>query len=255
MFARRSLVEPVIRTYFQRWMIVRPYNVYVVSYPRSGNTWIRFLLAYMLYPDDDDVENRIRKTLPDQYEKAKHWMLWTKKEFSFIKSHELYCPRYPSVIYLYRDGRDVCVSYWDWYQRIRGYSGSFHDFFDLYVEGRVIFGTWKNHVESWLSRAHSIPFLPVKYEDLYTHTYDQLRRIAEFLNKDIHPDVIQNAIEQTLYNNLLKRGTYSGGVKGAPGKWKEVFTAEDEARFWEHAGGTLLKYGYDREECHDACSG
>ena len=248
MYEIRSLVEPLVRTYFQRWMIVRPDNVYVVSYPRSGNTWIRFLLAYMLYPDDDNIEERMRKTLPDQYRKVGHWMLWSKKEVHFIKSHEPYCSRYPSVIYLYRDGRDVCVSYWDWYQRLRGYSGSFHDFFDLYVGGHVVFGTWKDHVESWLSRTHVIPFLPVKYEDLYTHTYEQVERIADFLNKEIRHEVIQNAIDQSSYNKILSRGTYSGGVKGAPGKWKEVFTAEHEERFRKHAGTTLLKYGYYREE-------
>jgi len=242
----RFLFEPLIRAYFQKWMIVYPDDVYIVSYPRSGNRWMRFLLACMLYPGDDDILNDLSTVFPDQYDRRRHLCLWRYQRPRIIKSHEPFTSRYPAVIYLYRDGRDVCLSYWDWYCRFEGRTFDFQEFFDLFMKGRVSYGTWSDHVESWLFRTHSIPLLPIKYEDMFANTGRQLRRVADFLKKDVSDDRIQQAVDRSVKDRQSKTGLYAGKAKGGSGKWKDVFTADNEKVFWERAGIAMEKLGYEK---------
>src|SRR5437764_14210828 len=81
-----------------RQLTVLPDDVYLVSYPRSGNTWTRFLIANLLDhenpPSFADIEARIPaiNLWPDKF-------LLRLPRPRILKSHEYFDPRYPRVIY------------------------------------------------------------------------------------------------------------------------------------------------------------
>ena len=206
---------------------IYPDDVYLVSYPRSGNTWVRYLLANALYPDIDWKPENLNKAIPDIYQVTQN-ALRTYKNPRIIKSHDVYRPYYPKVIYLYRDGRDVCVSYWDFYLRMNWYEGSFQRFFQKFMEGDVAFGKWYKHVEEWVFERRRMPILPVSYETLKLNTFREFMKITNFLGIEMNDKIVADAINKSTLKQQVKDGKYTGGLKGGAGKWRKMFTEQDE---------------------------
>ena len=44
---------------------VFPDDIFLVSYPKSGNTWTRFLIANLVYPEKNPDFSNINQLLPD----------------------------------------------------------------------------------------------------------------------------------------------------------------------------------------------
>lgn len=223
---------------------------FLVSYPRSGNTWLRYLLANLIEPTISWRLTNINDIVPDMYE-VLDWC--NSKPGTIIKSHEPYTATYPKVIYLYRDGRDVSISYFDYYSKVKGYTADFACFLREFLEGSVTFGSWQEHVSSWMFRDHEIPFLPLKYEDLVTDTVQQLERVSRFIGCPFSLIRAEQAMQRSTFERLKRdvrkfsphasKG-FNGGVKGQPGKWKEVYDHDMLSEFKRYAGQALSDLGY-----------
>ena len=94
---------------------IRPDDVFVASYPKSGNTWVRFLLANLLAPGEKITFRNIDNYVPDIYKCAS--ILEDRRGRRYIKSHHPCYERYPMLIDIYRDGRDALVSYYHYAQK------------------------------------------------------------------------------------------------------------------------------------------
>jgi len=229
-------------------------DTYLISYPRSGNTWMRHLIANIKRPGNEWNHSNINKVVPDMYQVRDQLDGYARPRI--IKSHEAYQPQYPRVLYLYRDGRDVAVSYHNHQQTTRGYKGSFDQFLKEYLRGQVPFGSWQHHVNSWLTADHQIPFLAVKYERLFEDPLGTMKSVAAFLGIDADEPTIKASIERSSYERLQEsarkhsphyRTGYRMGVKGGPGKWRTVFTEENLELFWSYAGTTMEGLGYRKQ--------
>src|ERR1700751_2174698 len=88
---------------------VYPDDTFVVSYPRSGNTWTRFLIANLLHPEEPATFLNIGRLVPDAEVQSSRYMRSIPSP-RVIKSHTYFDPRYPRVIYIVRDPRDVAPS-------------------------------------------------------------------------------------------------------------------------------------------------
>src|SRR5262250_161756 len=96
-----------------RTLAVRPDDVFLVSYPRSGNTWTRFLVANLLHPHEPATFANIERMVPDIYVNSQVALLRVPHP-RVLKSHEPFDPRYKKVVYIVRDPRDVAVSMYHW---------------------------------------------------------------------------------------------------------------------------------------------
>ncbi len=144
---------------------ILPDDTFVASYPRSGNTWTRFILAYLLRGTENQLQPRtIDETVPDAYLSpdtinARHERRW-------IKSHEAFLDRCPRVIYVHRDCREALVSYWHFVRRSERYAGTFSEFLRSGIPARH--GSWKRHMLAMRARVASDPSTihVVRYDDL-----------------------------------------------------------------------------------------
>jgi hypothetical protein len=162
------------------------------------------------------------------------------------------------VIYLYRDGRDVATSYFDLKKKVRGYKKEFAHFLLEMLEGKLTFGSWQAHIDSWLSNSRGIDLFPLQYERLCEDVTGGMQAVGDFLGlrwtrEDIERAVTRSTLEKQQKDfYTFKRSThwqkgFRGGVKGALGKWREVFTSELNELFRQYAGDTLEKLGYSND--------
>jgi tetratricopeptide (TPR) repeat protein len=91
-----------------QWMpsTLYPDDIFITSYPKSGNTWLRFLLANLLKQQDEEIDfHTVHNYVPEVGKQEE--IIKTLRRPRVMKSHAPYISEYPKVIYLIRDGRDV----------------------------------------------------------------------------------------------------------------------------------------------------
>jgi len=239
-------------------------KIWLVSFPRSGNTWMRFLLANLLYPEEDVNYKSLNRLAPD-FHQHKHWEALGVRKPLVIKSHYVWMPRYEKVIYIYRDVRDVALSHY-YFSHVKRNEGreekerTFGEYLEkVFIEGepwgRPPWGGWDRHVWFWASGKPDVPFILIKYEELWQHPYEELKRIIEFLGVDVkHTADIQIVINKSNFDELEKIRARDGvhpkakGLRGRPGGWKKNLTEEQKELIWKEFGRTMERLGYKKGE-------
>lgn len=222
----KGMFTPSSRRPPGRDVAIRPDDVFLVSYPRSGNTWMRFLVGNILSDDPIDFTS-VHATIPDIYMETRR-SLSRKSGPRILKSHEPYDSRYPRVVYIVRDPRDVVVSYY-WYQHGHGAldgAETMDEFVLRVVEGKVAYGSWGAHVGGWLD-ADSV--LVVRYEDLHADPAGYLGRVAEFAGLPTDEALIARAVDRSTFTSM--RGSDVQRRPGTPSPHRHVRVGE--AQNWE----------------------
>ena len=248
--AARSKLHDLIKG---RRVEIRESDVFLVSYPRSGNTWVRFLLANVV--ESDAVQpidfHSVHSVIPDHGIREHRQLTEALADPRIIKSHSAFEHRFQRVIYLVRDGRDVMVSYYDYETKHQRFDGSFRDFL---LSSQLPYGLWADHVQSWLNAREGIDLLVVRYEDLLQDAQHELERMTRFVGIDSTPDTLERAVRLSAFDQMQKieqtRGrpygdkTYQFVRRGTTGQWSSAFDEESKAVFKSHANSLLLELGY-----------
>src|SRR5467141_984715 len=148
---------------------VWPDDVFILSFPKSGNTWTRFLIVNLVYPETPADFSNINRLTPDPEALSKREMAKMPRP-RIIKSHQYFDPRYKRVIYVVRDPRDVALSQFHFHRK-RGLIEDGHPpekFVARFVAGETSpYGSWGENVASWLATRQNRPgFLLLRYEDM-----------------------------------------------------------------------------------------
>src|SRR6267142_309339 len=172
-------------------------DVFVVSYPRSGNTWTRFLIGNLINPDVPLTFSNVESRIPEIYFNPDHKMRALPRP-RVLKSHESFQPHYPRVIYLVRDPRDVAVSYYHHAMKWGNVPDDYpmEDFIPRFMrpDFDVKWGSWEDNVLSWLRmRDGNANFLLLRYEDMKKNTVAELERVAAFLKRCGLPGAIADS--------------------------------------------------------------
>jgi hypothetical protein len=244
----------------------RPDDVYLVSYPKSGNTWLRYLLAYSIWPETRDLDLKEMAAYIPSFalshdatvvldpdapcNRAKHRII--KEHFPYNKAARIYVQ---NVIYLVRDGRDAMVSYWHFCNQRDGTDIPFLDFIRLSRAKQGHFGRWHDHVVGWLNAPIKNKLI-VRYEDLKTDTLVQLKRVLDFLEIDVEKSIMQEAIEKASFESMKRLEKTKGFNleqlknvnfvrKGKVGSWQDVFGENEVEEFIRSHGHGVKELGYD----------
>jgi Sulfotransferase domain len=188
-----------------RGVTVYPDDVFLVSYPRSGNTWTRFLLGNLLYPDTPVTFSNIESRIPEIYFNRDRALRALPRP-RMLKSHESFQPHYPHVIYVVRDPRDVAISFYHHNVKARNIPDDYPmtSFVPRFVAGEFDqkFGSWRDNVLSWISlRGENPSFMMLRYEEMKRDTAGALLQVVAFLEHcsfrkiDSSPEALQRATE------------------------------------------------------------
>jgi len=237
---------------------VFPDDVFLVSYPRSGNTWLSFLIGNYLTDNQCNFEN-LYQIVPDIYYNPEQIQQLQRPRI--IKSHESFTSKYKKVVYIVRDGRDVAVSYY-FYAIKFGYVNKETKFEDFLLsfnnETMGDFVSWSSHVSSWMNNARK-EILLIRYEDMKANPAYELSRFLKFADIPVEQDRLDKAVESSDFANmqsLEKRQSESFERfkdsdptiqfvrEGQVGTWRNFFTDQQLADFIDYHGSVLEHLNY-----------
>jgi len=242
-----------------RNLAVYPDDTFIVSYPRSGNTWTRFLIANLVHPDQPVTFTNIERLIPDCEAMSSRYVKSVPRP-RIIKSHEYFDPRYQKVIYIVRDPRDVALSYYDFSRKYRHIEDAYPlvSYVSDFVNGRLSsagWGTWGENVASWVhTRNGNDGFLLIRYEDMQVDTVRELGKVSRFLGIDPAPERLASAVERSSADRMRgmektqgdqwvatknKRSDIPFVRTAKSGLWREKLPASSVAEI-ESAWGPLM---------------
>jgi hypothetical protein len=218
---------------------LRPADTFIASYPRSGNTWLRFVLADLVSGRAVDFEE-VERLIPNVGNQADAPQTLAGGG-RMIKTHEAYRPEYRRGVYLYRDARDVLVS---WYRVTRADPtrlDDLHEFAASFTSPEASpYGAWHDHVRSWLTASESNPGIRTyQFEALRADPVRGIAEVAEFCGIPASKQQISEALDRNTAADMSKReesnreflqrsfGRMSVGVReGRSGNWRGVLDEE-----------------------------
>ncbi|MDH5711940.1 MAG: sulfotransferase domain-containing protein [Gammaproteobacteria bacterium] len=163
--------------------------VWLASYPRSGNTYLRTILWHAfglrsasIYPNDLGGNKVLEEYVGHLEHNPKLKEQLQETGVPLIKTHEHANDNRPAI-YIIRDGRAACVSLWEFYNRNLS--------IEAVIEGQHHFGTWADHVKSWDPWKRPNTLL-LEYEQLRDDLPAALNTISDFLDVEIRTTHIPN---------------------------------------------------------------
>nr|AFM90332.1 amine sulfotransferase [Callorhinchus milii] len=188
-------------------------DVFIVSYPKSGTTWMQQIVSLVLA--DGDVDSVKNESL---YQRAPwiDFQLFRQQSNSrtkpvLITSHLNYQmiptalkKKMGKVIYIARNPKDVIVSsyhFHSYFQRLK-VPKDFQEFLELFVEGDVFYGSWFDHIRDWYSNKEEISMLFVTYEEIHRDIRAGIEKIRKFLGKELDGKIIDTIIKYSKFENM-----------------------------------------------------
>lgn len=154
-------------------------HIWLASYPRSGNTFLRSVLfncfnlrSGSIYPRDLGYNKKLEEYAGHIEQDANGSIDFQDQKLKIIKTHN-YNNDHQKTIYVIRDARPSSLSMYKFYNKKIS--------LDDIILGNHRFGKWSDHILNWdpLKRNNT---LLIKYESLLTNFNEQLNKISFFLN-------------------------------------------------------------------------
>jgi len=223
--------------------------VWISSFPKSGNTWMRLLLAHYFLPKEVEVDintiNRfttsdVRQDFFDraagrsfQAQDVEEWLAMrpkalrliaaSKPGFHFVKTHSLIGRMGDTVLippevtaaalYLLRNPFDVAISL------ARHQGVDIDQAIEMMADPNAVNGSkgniyevvgrWDSHISGWTG-ANGLACHPVRYEDMLADTERCVRGLFGFLNSPVEDGQLRRAIRLTRFSELKKQEQNSG---------------------------------------------
>ncbi|XP_042242248.1 luciferin sulfotransferase-like [Homarus americanus] len=272
-------------------------DTWVITYPKSGTTWMQELVWCLVHGLNHEAAHQSLmkrfpfyewdSLMPDEVEEAPDqdpddpclpgntWrILNTMPAPRTIKCHlqKPILPKKiwevkPKVVYVCRDPRDVCISYYFHSIKLDGYQGELSDFVELFLGDMLPWSPfWSHTLHFWRLRDQD-HILFIRFEEMKEDLPAVVRRVAAFLGRKVNEKEVEQLAQHCSFSTMSNNASVNHESilaidnerakdikfmrKGKVGDWKNHLTEEQQKAFktWtlKHLQGSDFPYYQDYE--------
>ncbi|XP_071839787.1 sulfotransferase 1C2-like [Apostichopus japonicus] len=250
---------------------VRPTDVFVITWPRSGTTWTQYIVSQIVHGQeftDKHNINRINYFIEMQIstvdspeaddKEGIYKMAENGADPRLLKSHlqmkylptQLFTKR-PKVIYVARNPKDAAVSYYNFTHlntMLPNY-GDWSEFYEYFHRGLIPYGDWFEHVLSWWGMRHEPNVMFLRYEDMIKDTKQTVLKLSNFLERPLSKTDLDDISRRSEFGEMSKNRKANNDLmnnpifkkrdnanlkfmrKGIIGDWQNYFTMAQNNHF------------------------
>uniref|UniRef100_A0A8C5A0W0 Sulfotransferase n=1 Tax=Gadus morhua TaxID=8049 RepID=A0A8C5A0W0_GADMO len=243
----------------------RPDDILIATYPKAGTTWVSYILDLLYFSQkkpDRQTSNPIYERVPFLEIMIPNHPSGTDLADSLDSSPRLIKTHLPiqmipksfwekkcRVVYVARNAKDNAVSFFhfDRMTYVQPEPGDWNSFLQRFMDGKMVFGSWYDHVTGWWERKQSHPKIHYMFfEDMVEDTGREINKLCSFLgltSTTKEKDQINNLVQ---FDNMKKNemANYSTVKamdfkispfmrKGKVGDWRNHFTVAQNEQFDE----------------------
>ncbi|XP_023220896.1 sulfotransferase 1C3-like [Centruroides sculpturatus] len=189
----------------------KPGDLFIVSYPKCGTTWMHYIVK-LIHGKGKISEDPLNfligcphlEIIGGEYiEMAKPKIMKTHLPFSSIpfSPHSKY-------IYIIRNPRDCCVSFYHFMKLLPYPELSFQEFLEAFLQGNLPYGDYFDHLLGWYEHKNDSNVQFVTYEDLKKDIKGEILKIAKFMGEEYEksisndPTILENIIHYSSFDYM-----------------------------------------------------
>ena len=238
---------------------LRPEDIFIVTFPKSGTTWMQQIVK-LLRNGGQPNEVKLDRAIP--------WLEMLDSEYGtmlgytsdILTSNDLLSPRafkchclyelvpgglphtsHAKYIYVMRNPKDMCVSLWYHVNNTLQFDKrvSWEDHVRDFLSEETPFFGWFYHVLGWWKHNDAPNILFLKYEDMKTDPLTAIRSIAQFIGiENMTDELLQNVVKYSSFASMKQDSSANRNWQAGPGKMfyrADMFIRKGEIGGWrEH---------------------
>ncbi|XP_030629938.1 sulfotransferase family 2, cytosolic sulfotransferase 2 [Chanos chanos] len=256
-YVPRDLHPPESLKYYEDF-VFREDDILIVTFPKSGTTWMQEIVPLIVSEGDltpvHTVPNWDRVPWLEEHraiilnleQKPSPRIFATHYQYDMM--NKSFFKVKPRVIYVMRNPKDVFTSSYHYYG-MASYMvnpGTTDEFLEKFLDGKIMFGSWFDHVKGWLNAKDQDHISYIAYEDLILDLKGSISKISQFLGKSLSEEVTEKIAYHCTFK-VMKQNKMSNYSlvpvefmdqkkseflrKGIIGDWKNLLTVAQAERF------------------------
>ncbi len=213
--------------------------VWLASYPKCGNTWLRFMLyAYLYGPPRASIE--VPRKIPDLHRPLP--MDPPSGPFMLAKTHFALTERHPNLaatsraIHVIRNPKDAALSALNYRRLATGGEGLDEaGYLRAFIRHggdpdwlRQGFGTWATHARSWRG-TERFPVLALRYEDVKADPGAALSAMLAFLGEPVDAARAGAALKASSFEAMRAMEIREKSKPARDARSERLFVGDDRA--------------------------
>ncbi|XP_051280528.1 cytosolic sulfotransferase 3-like [Dicentrarchus labrax] len=243
----------------------RPDDILIATYPKAGTTWVSYILDLLYFGlTSPEIQTSIplHQRVPfleinvpsvdsgiDLADNLPTSPRLIKTHFPVQFVPNSFWGENCKIVYVARNAKDNMVSYFhfDRMNMVEPEPGDWSSYLHRFMEGKVVFGSWYDHVNGWWKKKQTYSKLHYMfYEDLIEDTGREIDKLCCFLGLTPSVEKKKKITSGVQFDNMKKNDIVNHSTipfmdfkispfmrKGMVGDWKNHFTVTQNEQFDE----------------------